>query len=630
MIARIRRGLTWLLTLSPEGRAFFYASFLVHVALKLLLGLRLSLEDGYGMRSLVAPPQSLVFTSGDVLVCFGFARLIDLAPATRRRPLHLVCLPPLFGFLVANFIVHTYFKSFVNRGLLEFNGAGTTELVDYALSGLNVYSLGFIAVALVLLGLFAAKYTPVAHAAFTQRQAPVYAMLVLATLGLLYGGRLSRGQTGWIAMNPAYVLVRSYALGSGKRAKRATPAELRVFEEPRGMGGRYELSVDVQIAQRPRSNVLFLLIESLPLEQTSLGDKPDQLPVLHELAQDGVSFDQFRTVFPATSRSFLTSHCGIYPTTDAATATKYSPGYRCESIVDRLKGAGYRTGFFTAPMFTYDNLHQSSVIRSYDRYADFAVLQKKARRNEVSAPAVEEEVVVNALLDFINEDDDKPWFATYFLFWNHAPYRLPFEDISTLPDLERYKRTLTYLNTIISDLLARARKQGKLDDTIVIVTADHGEGFGLHHRNVNHVGHLYEDDVRVPFLIHLPGIGRHVCSRNASNVDLAPTLMNLLGLPRAESWQGQDLLSASYEDRPTLLFGRASFSTNGLVDGNYKYIEYTDGSARYLYDLDVDPHEQRNLLGRDMLRANRYRDLIQKWLPVVEAKAWAVSERSDR
>jgi len=613
--------------LSPTGRAFFYVTALAHVALKLMLGLRMALEDGYGMSSMVAPPQAAVFAGGDILVCFVVARGLDALPLRARRTTHLTLLLPLFGFLVASFIVHGYFKAFVNRGLLEFNGAGALELTDYTVAGMNAYSVSFIAVVALMFLALGTRYDAFARSRLCLSMSPQLAVLALAGAGLGYAGTLSSGQSGWLSYNPGYLLVLSYASAGANQVRVASADELRRFREPGPMGGHYDSALDIEVPAKPRANVLFLLIESLPLEQTSLGGKPDQLPVLQELAQSGVSFDHFRTVFPATSRSFLTYHCGIYPTTGAATATKYAPHYQCDSVLDVLKGAGYRTGFFTAPMFTYDNLNKSRVMASYDTYADFLTLRPTARKNNVAAPAVEEEAVVEALFRFLENGDSAPWFATYFLFWNHAPYRLPFKDISGLPALDRYRLTLEYLNDIISGVLARAKAAGLLDNTIVIVTADHGEGFGIHHANTNHVGHLFEDDVRIPFLIHVPEIGRHVSARSASNVDFAPTLTRLLGLTAPKSWQGRDLLAKAFEPRPTLMFGRASFTTNGLVDGSYKYIEYVDTEARYLFDVERDPEEQHDLLGSERARADRYQRLIHAWLPVVEARAWEASSR---
>jgi membrane-anchored protein YejM (alkaline phosphatase superfamily) len=295
-----------------------------------------------------------------------------------------------------------------------------------------------------------------------------------------------------------------------------------------------------------------------------------------------------------------------------------------------LKAHGYRTGFFTAPMFTYDNLHKAQFMKSYDAYADFLTLRARAKKNAFSAPAVEEEVVEQALLEFVDRAPAQPFFATYFMFWNHAPYRLPFEDLSHLPPLERYKRTLGYLDHVLRDVLAQLKARHKLEETVVIVAADHGEGFALHHDNTNHIGHVFEDDVRVPFLIHVPdaGVGAHVTHRQGSNLDFAPTLFRLLGLRGAASWQGQDLLAADFHSRPTLLFGRASYMTNALVDGQLKYIEYPDSGRRMLFDLARDPHEQRDLSAAYPKEVATYRALIERWLPVVEYRSWAEPQAS--
>jgi arylsulfatase A-like enzyme len=269
-------------------------------------------------------------------------------------------------------------------------------------------------------------------------------------------------------------------------------------------------------------------------------------------------------------------------------------------------------------------------MRSYDAYADFLTLRARAKKNAFSAPAVEEEVVAQTLLEFVDKAPTQPFFATYFMFWNHAPYRLPFEDLSHLPPLARYKRTLSYLDQILRDLLAKLKARGVLDNTLVIVTADHGEGFALHHDNTNHIGHVFEDDVRIPFLIHVPDkdVGMQRTHRQGSNIDFAPTLFHLLELPAAPSWQGQDLLSENFSARPTLLFGRASYVTNALVDGQLKYIEYPESGKRLLYDLARDPHEQRDLASARPKEAQAYHALIDAWLPVIEYRSWAEPQAS--
>ncbi|HTM46262.1 MAG TPA: sulfatase-like hydrolase/transferase [Polyangiaceae bacterium] len=620
----VKKLLFKLLVFSPEGRVFFWATALMHVALKMLLGLSAALYDQYGWHSLLAPPQSFALAAGDIGVCFLLTRIFDwVIPAARRRAVYTALLWVVWFFLGSNFIVHSYFKSFINRGLIAFNGAPLREIIDYAVAGANRYALTFI-VLTAACAVWVSQFYPRLLTFVARPWLPVFGMLT-DVLFMAYISQLNQGQVGFMALNPAYVFVTSYVFtwGSGV-TPRATADQAKQFKDPAGpIWGRYDSGLDVTNLQRPGANVLFVLIESLPLEQTPLGGASGGLTVLSELAENGINFSNFRSVFPATSRSFLTYHCGIYPSVGLSTATSYVPSYNCESLVDVLKQAGYRTGFFTAPMFNYDNLGKSPVAQSYSLYRDFLTLKTAA--NALDAPAVPEETVVDALLDFVSSEKTRPFFATYFMFWNHAPYRLPHENISNLPPLERYHRTLSYLDKALREALRRLKEQGLAENTIVIVAADHGEGFALHHGNINHAGHIYEDDVKIPFLIHVPGLGRHSTARQGSNVDFAPTVSALLGLPTRPSWQGQDLLSAGFLPRPTLLYGRASFATMGMVDGNYKYIEYIGSGSTALYDLDRDPHEQTNLISQFPEQAKRYRSLITSWMPVVEQRSWAVS-----
>jgi arylsulfatase A-like enzyme len=614
------------LSLSPEARLFFFATALVHALLKVLLGLNLVFEDRYGLRSMLAPPQSLVFAGGDIVVCFILSKLLSMTvPARFQRVVQALLFVPLWVFLVTNFIVHTYFKSFVNAGLLAFNGAGAVEITDYTLAGLTRYSLTFTALMTAVLALTIARFPELCARAIVHSRKASTTLLLLGVSGMAYVGTLSMGQSGFLAYNPLWELINSYRTASARAATQATKEESEAFATPKPMFGSYDTKLDVAVPSQRGKNVLFVLIESLPLEQTPLGGAKGGLTVLNELAQDGVSFTNFHTVFPATSRSFLTYHCGVYPTTGAATVTRYLPGYTCDSLLDGLKKRGYRTGFFTAPMFTYDNLHKAKLMKGYDEYEDFLTLRSEAKNSAFDAPAVEEEAVAKKVLEFARKDRNKPFFATYFMFWNHAPYRLPFSDISGLPAHERYQKTLTYLDGVLRNLLAELKKSGVLDDTLVVVAADHGEGFALHHGNKNHVGHIYEDDVRIPLVVHVPGLGKHESARLGSNVDFAPTMAKLLDLPEGASWQGQDLLSQGYEPRPLMLFGRASFATNGIIDGQYKYIEYLNNDSQMLFDLAADPHEQNNLATSAKDKVTAYRELLKRWLPVADYRAFAVS-----
>ncbi len=627
--SQLKRWLSWvprLLRFSPQGNLFLVTWLTLHAGFKMGLGAQMAVRDGYGFESMVAPPRTVVLLGVDILLGLVLTLVSDWLPARARGVTRAVLLAVASLTLLTNFVIHTYFRTFLNRGLIEFNGAGRGELIDYVKEALTPAFIGF----LVFVGLLGVGYAALNRLATRKPRRPS-AVVSLGALAVMVGaltvtGELNAGQTGGLSRNPEVELVRGFFVGGVKAAPRASAEQLARWAPPKSEEPESELQLSSVPAPRPGHNVLFVLIESLPWEQTALGGARGQLPILSKLGEQGYTFDDFRAVFPATSRSLIAYHCGVYPTTGAVTVTRFAPEYTCQSLLSRVRSAGYKTGFFTSSIFTYDNLHASALMKEHDVYQDFLSLRRRAKRHQAHAQAVEEELVTEQVLNFVDANRAQPWFATYFMFWNHAPYRLPFEDISHLPPIERYRRGLAYLDRTLEKLLADLAARGVLEKTIVVAVADHGEAFGTHHPHTNHVGHIFEEDVHIPLVIHLPGSPSVRSKRDGNSVDLAPTLAHLLGLPRAESWVGQDLLAETVAPRQTLIFGRSGVSTNGLVDGRYKYIEYIGRPRGALYDLMTDPHEQVDLADQETDRAERYRKTVSEWLSVVEGQAWAAHE----
>lgn len=618
-----RRGGRLLLLAHADSLVFLFTLALMHVALKMLLGVVLVTYDGYDRASLVAPPFSLVLALGDIGLAYALARAVDLISAPRaRRNTQLILAGVFVPFLAANFAVHSYCKCFINYGVIQFNGAGPRELLDYFLRAEGSLPAVYLAacaalwLALLLLG------PAVARRLERRPRLPLAVALVVAAgiaVMLAWPARASSGQLGWLLKNPAVDLVASVARGwllqDGESAE--LPAGWRPPAAP--LFGEYRGELDfARPALGPRPNVLVILIESLPREFTPAGGMPGSpLAVFEEIARSGVEFESFYSTFPATSRSVIGLLCGVHPNSGWATITKYRPDFDCDSVTAELERRGWRTGFFTPSIFTYDNMHRTNLMRSFDTYRDYSSLRAGARLSGLAVQAVEEEAAVAELLRFVREDPSRPFFAVYFPFWSHAPYRLPFEDIGALPAFQRYLRTLGYMNAVIEGLLGELERDRLLDETVVVVTADHGEGFGQHHRdNVNHViGHLYEQNVRVPLLIRVPGLAGPVRNpRLGSTVDLAPTLLGLLGLEAPIGWQGQDLLGDGYRPRPALIFSRARRHGSGIVDGNLKWFRFEGTDEEHLFDLAEDPLEQRDLIDGRRHEAAVYRDTVRNWL----------------
>ncbi|HUT78394.1 MAG TPA: sulfatase-like hydrolase/transferase, partial [Polyangia bacterium] len=436
--ASLRAGRLLLLA-HADSLVFFFTLALMHIALKLLLGVVLVLHDGYDRSSLVAPPVSLVLALGDVGLCYALARAVDLALSRRARRLAQLILAAIFvPFLGANFAVHTYCKCFINYGVIQFNGAGLRELLDYFLKAEGALPTLYLAGCAALW--LALAFGGPAAARWLERRPRVpaaTAIVVVAGLALMlaWPARASSGQLGWLLRTPAVDLVSSVIRGSllgDDDEPVPPPAGWRPPAAPIFGDYQGELAFE-RPALGPRPNVLVIVLESLPREFTPGGGAKDSpLHVFGEIAASGVEFESYYAAFPATSRSMISQLCGVYPNAGWATITKYRPDFDCNSLPAKLEERGYRTGFFTPSIFTYDNMHRTGLMQTFDTYRDYSHLRAGARISGVTAQAVEEEVVTAELLRFVGEDPARPFFAVYFAFWTHGPYRLPFEDISAL------------------------------------------------------------------------------------------------------------------------------------------------------------------------------------------------------
>lgn len=135
-------------------------------------------------------------------------------------------------------------------------------------------------------------------------------------------------------------------------------------------------------------------------------------------------------------------------------------------------------------------------------------------------------------------------------------------------------------------------------NTIIIVTADHGEHFWEHY-SVGHATTVYEELIHVPLLIYVPGSPASSVDTLVSTVDLLPTIANLLGLPSRIQWEGMDMFGVRSPDGP--VYTNAKYEPDWLINleairwGNMKLIRnYTTGAVE-LYDLSSDPNEMVNL-----------------------------------
>jgi arylsulfatase len=188
--------------------------------------------------------------------------------------------------------------------------------------------------------------------------------------------------------------------------------------------------------------------------------------------------------------------------------------------------------------------------------------------------------------------------------WDDAKNKQP-DDI---PDLHRrmtdlYDCSLRYLDDQVARVLASLGELGLLEQSIVVVTSDHGEEF-LEHGGTTHKGRLFGEFLRVPLIIHVPGQSAAVLDALVRNFDLMPTLLELAGIEHdpqvLDALSLQPLLQGKPEPGDRRVY--ANFPLlRAYRDGRYKILESMRGK-RVVYDLLNDPKELHPLSGNDAQR----------------------------
>lgn len=364
-------------------------------------------------------------------------------------------------------------------------------------------------------------------------------------------------------------------------------------------------------------NVILISIDDLRADRLGVyGDERKTAPALDRFAAESVVFDNAYSTSSWTLPSHVSMLSGLHPKTHRAVLQMTKPRDDIPMLSEILRDAGYRTLAVTAGGWVSEGF---GFARGFD---DFEV---------VFPPGA---AVKRILGDLREIPLDQPYFLFFHTFGVHCPFVVPekySEMFDTRPETDRFdigdgcgdthfeKMDLTdgqvafvsdrydagirSTNDQLRWLFTYLGKRGDIDNTIVIVTSDHGEEFKEHGR-MGHGRALYAETLRVPLLIRAPGARAGRVSEPTSVVDLTPTVLELAGLPLPEM-EGSSLVprlrrgDAANDPRPifaeTSLRGEKVRSV--VADGRQLITDLKTGSTE-VFDLARDP-EQRAPLSAD-------------------------------
>jgi arylsulfatase A-like enzyme len=418
----------------------------------------------------------------------------------------------------------------------------------------------------------------------------------------------------------------------------------------------------ILLAQLPAApagapSILFVILDTVRAWNLSLHgyDRPTT-PELVRMAQRGVTFELALTTAPWTLPSHYSAFSGLYPNAMApiteANYEKIVPPFQ-PMLAEVLADHGYATAGFVANLYYASS--EFGLDRGFARYEDLPVspgqfvlstapgrrISNNGRlRNWIGyhdmlnrKPAAR---IVDDFLSWQSGVRDRPFFAFLNFYDTHEPYLppQPFEDrfvreaprtaffydthrverlvmwgsaAETRAQMDRYDGSIASLDAQLGRLFDVLDRTRRLDNTIIVITSDHGEQF-MEHGKLGHLRDLYLSLLHVPLLIIAPGQtppGLRV-STAVSIADLPATILELARLPRPRRMPGESLAQlwrqgAPVVGRPVLAEANPGDERRSVLDGRYHYIRNPNKPPE-LYDVVADRLEQSNLAALPAMR----------------------------
>ena len=364
------------------------------------------------------------------------------------------------------------------------------------------------------------------------------------------------------------------------------------------------------VRRDPGLSVLLVTIDTLRADALgSYGHPTVATPWMDRLAAEGVRFAEAHAQNVVTLPSHANILSGRYPLDHGI---RDNAGFRFPSGTDTmatlLKKAGYQTGAFVGA-FPLDS--RFGLDHGFDRYDDrfgdpesrtAFLMQERSGRETVEAAR-----------RWLAAQAGAKTFLWVHLYEPHFPYAPP-EPFRSRFASDLYHGEVSFADSLLQPLLESLMDKGRDSRTLVVLTGDHGEGLG-EHGEATHGIFAYETTLRVPLIIHAPGLVRpRVVAERVRHIDILPTVLDALGLEAPQGLPGRSLLAVAngHELRPAPSYFEAMSSAlnrgwaplAGLARDRYKLI---DLPLPELFDLEQDPHETKNLAAAEPQRLTEIR-----------------------
>ncbi len=287
---------------------------------------------------------------------------------------------------------------------------------------------------------------------------------------------------------------------------------------------------------------------------------------------------------------------------NTGTFTQEHPDINISTISSELKKQGYRTAFFNSGDNYFQRGGEFLALRKFDTIKDCRNLNcaQKFGMNEKEFDPLDgtnDECTGAALMNWVKNEPNKPFFTMMWTYQTHYPYYFSGQEKqfdTSDPILNRYLNAVKHSDLVLGKIIDELKANNLFESTLIVVVGDHGEAFGRHDQTT-HSSKIYEENLHIPCIFINPLFKKERSEVTGGSIDIAPTIMNVLGLPASDEWQGKSLFTGKKNDRVYFFAPWADYLF-GYKEGDRKYIYNATNGETEIYDLNTDPQETKNIV----------------------------------
>ena len=343
---------------------------------------------------------------------------------------------------------------------------------------------------------------------------------------------------------------------------------------------------------------------------------------LDRMAKNGVLLERCFSTAPITLPSHTSILTGNQPFRHGArnNGTHFVPE-EAVTMAEVLREDGFATGAVISA-FVLDS--RFGLDQGFDNYDDDLTNASKAPMFMFRETTAEE--TARRALEFLKTRGNERWFLWVHFFDPHANYDPP-EEIAKLCPKSPYDGEIAYADAGLGEMLALLTQRGMIDETLVMMTSDHGEAFG-DHGETTHGIFIYDSTTHVPWIAMHPGLAQGKRIREVvSSIDLFPTAMELLGVESEVDVDGKSLArellvdtakpepSFAYSESMNPLYNHGWSDLRSIRDDQYRYIK---APKEELYDVMRDFRHSKNIFEERSELAENSRGILEHLLSVGE------------